>query len=106
MRALAITADKRWFDLPDVPTMQEAGYAGFVSETFQGMYAPAGTPVEIVQRVARDTLEVLKDPSVAVKLRDVGFDVRAAGPEGLAKRVAREVPMWRDVIVQSRMELQ
>lgn len=106
LRALAITGEKRWFDLPNVPTMQESGYPDLVSETFQGMYAPAGTPVEIVQRVARDTLEVLKDPAVAEKLRDVGFDVRAAGPEGLARRVAREVPMWRDVIVQSRMELQ
>ena len=40
------------------------------------------------------------------KLRGVGFDVRARGPQGLAERVAREVPMWRDIIVQSRIELQ
>ncbi len=86
--------------------MQEAGYPGVVSETFQGMYAPAGTPAPIVERVARDTLEVLSDPATLEKLRDVGFDVRARGPQGLAERVAREVPMWRDVIVQSRIELQ
>ena len=106
LRALAITAEKRWFDLPDVPTMQDAGYPGFVSETFQGMYAPAGTAASIVQRVARDTLEVLGDPVTLEKLRGIGFDVRARGPEGLAERVAREVPMWRDVIVQSRIEQQ
>jgi tripartite-type tricarboxylate transporter receptor subunit TctC len=106
LRALAITADKRWFDLPDVPTMEEQGYPGFVSETFQGMYAPAGTPDAIVQRVARETLEVLADAATLEKLRGVGFDVRARGPQGLAQRVAREVPMWRDIIVQSRIELQ
>ena len=106
LRALAVTGETRWFDLPNVPTMQEAGYPGVVSETFQGMYAPAGTPAPIVQRVARDTLEVLGDPATLEKLRDVGFDVRARGPQGLAERVAREVPMWRDVIVQSRIELQ
>jgi tripartite-type tricarboxylate transporter receptor subunit TctC len=106
LRALAITAEKRWFDLPDVPTMEEQGFPGFVSETFQGMYAPAGTPEAIVQRVARDTLEVLADPATLEKLRGVGFDVRANGPKGLAERVAREVPMWRDIIVQSRIELQ
>jgi tripartite-type tricarboxylate transporter receptor subunit TctC len=106
LRALAITADKRWFDLPDVPTMEEQGYPGFVSETFQGMYAPVGTPDAIVQRVARDTLDVLADASTLEKLRGVGFDVRARGPQGLAERVAREVPMWRDIIVQSRIELQ
>lgn len=106
LRALAITAEKRWFDLPDVPTMEESGYPGFVSETFQGMYAPIGTPDAIVQRVARDTLEVLADAGTLEKLRGVGFDVRARGPEGLATRIAREVPMWSDIIVQARIELQ
>ena len=107
LRAIAVTGEKRWFDLPDVPTMQEAGFPDLVSETFQGMYAPVGTPPAIVQRVAADTLAVLGDQAVAEKLRAVGFDVtRARGPPGLADRVAREVPMWRDVIVQSRIELQ
>jgi tripartite-type tricarboxylate transporter receptor subunit TctC len=106
LRALAITGEKRWFDLPDVPTTAEAGYPGLVSETFQGMFAPSGTPAPIIQRVAHDTLEVLADPAILEKLRGVGFDVRARGPEGLAQRVAREVPMWRDVIVESRIELQ
>jgi tripartite-type tricarboxylate transporter receptor subunit TctC len=106
LRALAITSEKRWFDLPDVPTTEEVGYKGLVSETFQGMFAPAGTPAPIIQRVARDTLEVLAEPAIVEKLRGVGFDVRARGPEGLAQRVAREVPTWRDVIVQSRIELQ
>jgi tripartite-type tricarboxylate transporter receptor subunit TctC len=106
LRALAITGEKRWFDLPDVPTTAEAGYPDLVSETFQGMFAPSGTPAPIIQRVAHDTLEVLADPAILEKLRGVGFDVRARGPEGLAQRVAREVPMWRDVIVESRIELQ
>jgi len=70
------------------------------------MFAPAGTPAPIVRRAARDTLEVLRDPPTVEKLRSVGFDVRARGPAGLAERVAREVPMWRDIIVQSRIELQ
>ena len=106
LRALAVTGTRRWFDLPDVPTMQEAGYRDLVSETFQGMYAPAGTSPAVVQRVAADTLEVLKDPTVVERLRAVGFDVRASGPKGLAERVAHEVPLWRDIIVQSRIELQ
>jgi tripartite-type tricarboxylate transporter receptor subunit TctC len=105
LRAIAITGATRWPDLPDVPTMLESGFPYLVSETFQGMYVPAGTPKEIVDRVARDTLAVLKDPDVAAKLLAVGFDVRAAGPAGLADRVRREVPMWRDVIQQSKIEL-
>lgn len=106
LRALAVTGEKRWFDLPDVPTMIEAGYPDIVSETFQGMYAPAGTPDAIVQRIATETLAVLKEPDVAEKLRAVGFDVRATGPQGLAARVAKEVPMWRDLIEQSKIERQ
>jgi tripartite-type tricarboxylate transporter receptor subunit TctC len=106
LRALAITGERRWFDMPDVPTMIESGFPDIVSETFQGMYAPAGTPDAIVQRLSQETLEVLKDPEVSNKLRDVGFDVRAAGPKGLAARVAKEVPMWRAVIQQSKIELQ
>jgi tripartite-type tricarboxylate transporter receptor subunit TctC len=106
LRALAVTGEKRWFDLPDVPTMVESGFPDIVSETFQGMYAPAGVPDEIVQRIARETLAVLKEPEVADKLRAIGFDVRAAGPQGLAARVAREVPMWRDLIKQSKIEQQ
>ncbi len=106
LRALAITGDKRWFDLPDIPTTPETGYPALVSETLQSMFAPAGTPAPIVRRAARDTLDVVRDPSIVEKLRSVGFDVRARGPAGLAERVAREVPMWRDVIVRSRIELQ
>ena len=106
LRALAVTGEKRWFDLPDVPTMIESGYPDIVSETFQGMYAPAGTPDAIVQRLASETLSILKEPEVAEKLRAVGFDVRAAGPKGLAARVAKEVPMWRDLIQQSKIEQQ
>jgi len=106
LRALAVTGETRWFDLPDVPTMIEAGYPDIVSETFQGMYAPAGVPDAIVQRVAAETLAVLKEQEVADKLRAVGFDVRAAGPKGLAARVAKEVPMWHDLIKQSKIELQ
>ena len=106
LRALALTGERRWFDLPDVPTMVESGFPDIVSETFQGMYAPAGTPDAIVQRVSAETLAVLKEPEVTTKLRDVGFDVRAAGPKGLAARVAKEVPMWHDIIQQSKIEQQ
>ena len=48
LRALAVTGDKRWFSLPDVPTMIESGYPGFVSDTFNALFAPAGTPPEII----------------------------------------------------------
>ena len=104
LRALAVTGETRWYDLPDVPTMRESGYPEIVSDTFQGMFVPAGTPLAIVQRIVRETLEAMKDPLVLEKLQSAGFEVRARGPEALARRVAREVPMWRDVIARAGIE--
>lgn len=98
LRALAITSATRWPDLPGVPTMIEEGYPGFVSETFQGLLAPAGTPAPILARLAREVMALLADPGVVARLNAAGFGIIAAGPEELASRISREVPMWRDVI--------
>ena len=98
VRALALTGTERWFDLPDLPTMQELGFSGFVSETFQGFFAPAGTPPAVVERLAQETLPVMRQPETVARLRGAGFLLRPAGPAGLAARVAQEVPMWRDLI--------
>ena len=57
VRALAVTGAQRWYDMPDVPTMLELGFADFVSDTFHGMLAPAGTPPEIVDRLAAASLD-------------------------------------------------
>ncbi len=89
LRALAITAEKRWFDLPDMPTAEEQGIPGLVPETFQGLYAPFGTPAAIVGRVARDTLDVLNDPATIDKLRGIGFDV-AGKRAGRPRRPRRQ----------------
>jgi tripartite-type tricarboxylate transporter receptor subunit TctC len=101
VRALAITSAGRWPDLPDVPTMQELGYAGFVSETFQALLAPAGTPPAIVERLARESIATLAEPATRARLRAAGFGIEAQGPAALAGRIAREVPLWRDIIRQA-----
>jgi tripartite-type tricarboxylate transporter receptor subunit TctC len=98
LRALALTGEARWPDLPEVPTMLEVGYPGFVSETFQGLFAPAGTPAPIVARLAEATMAVLGEATTRARLQNAGFGIRAAGPRGLAERVAREVPLWRELI--------
>jgi tripartite-type tricarboxylate transporter receptor subunit TctC len=98
LRALALTGPERWFDLPDVPTMQELGFAGFVSETFLSLHAPAGTPPEIVERLARESTAIMGDAATRTRMRNAGFIVRPDGPVALAQRVAREVPAWRALI--------
>jgi tripartite-type tricarboxylate transporter receptor subunit TctC len=106
VRAIAFTGAERWFDLPDVPTMQEIGYPDFISDTFQGFFAPAGTPSAIIDRLARETVPIMMQPEIQERLRAAGFAVRPMGASGLADRVAREVPRWRDLIERAGIERQ
>jgi tripartite-type tricarboxylate transporter receptor subunit TctC len=105
-KALAMTSAERWPDLPDVPTMLELGYPGFISETFQGLLAPAGTPPAIIARLEREVVAVLRDPAIGARLQVAGFGIRAGGPAELAGRIEREVPLWRDLIVQANIPRQ
>ncbi len=98
IRALAVTGSTRWHDLPDIPTMAEAGYEDFVFETYMAILAPAKTPPEIVAKLEKDSLAVLAKPEIREKLTKSGFQVQAkTGKEHMA-RVAKEVPMYRDII--------
>jgi tripartite-type tricarboxylate transporter receptor subunit TctC len=101
LKALAVTGAHRWFDLPDVPTMVELGYTDFISDTFQGFLAPAKTPPAIVELLSTRSIEILKTPAIAEQLRNNGFEVIANGPDGMRKRIADEVPKWRDIVAKA-----
>jgi tripartite-type tricarboxylate transporter receptor subunit TctC len=104
VRALAVTGAERWYDLPEVPTMIELGYEGFLSDTFHGMLAPATTPPEIVARLAAVTLEALRQSALHEQLRSMGFEVIGNGPDGLRRRIELEVPRYRDLITKAGIE--
>jgi tripartite-type tricarboxylate transporter receptor subunit TctC len=104
LKALAVTGTHRWFDLPAVPTMIELGYKDFVSDTFQGFLAPANTPSSIVDLLAAKSIGILKTQKIAEQLRNDGFEVLANGPDGMRKRIADEVPKWREIIVKARIK--
>ena len=104
IKGLAVTGTKRWYDLPDIPTMLEAGYNDFVFETYTAMMAPAKVPSEIVSRIERVALDILAKPEIKQKLTQSGFEVTAkTGKEHMA-RVAKEVPMFRDIIAQAGIQ--
>ena len=88
LTGIAITGEKRWFDLPDVPTMVEAGYPGFVLDTYTVMLVPAKTPGEIVDRLSGAVQTILRKPDVRDKLRAVGLEATAGGPKDLKARFA------------------
>jgi tripartite-type tricarboxylate transporter receptor subunit TctC len=98
LKGIAVTGEKRWFDLPNVPTMVEAGYPGFVLDTYVMMLMPAKTPPEIVERLSTATLAVLQKPEVRARVRTAGLEVSAGGPTELKARIGRELPLWQEVV--------
>jgi tripartite-type tricarboxylate transporter receptor subunit TctC len=101
MRGLAVTGTSRWHDLPDIPTMIEAGYKDFVFETYTALMAPAKTPPEIVRQLEKAALEILNQPEMRARLTKSGFSVTAKDGKGHTARVAKEVPMYRDIIAKA-----
>jgi len=101
LKALAVTSEKRWFSLPDVPTMIEAGYPGFVSDTFNALFAPAGTPPEIVALLVKESRAAFDRPEARDMAHRSGFEVVAGTPEQLAARVASEIPMVKDLVARA-----
>jgi tripartite-type tricarboxylate transporter receptor subunit TctC len=95
---LVHTGAGRLPDFPAVPNMTEAGFPNSESETFQVLVAPAGVPKEIIERLAREVLAILKRPDVQETLKSTGFGILAGGPDALKARIAREVPMWKEII--------
>jgi tripartite-type tricarboxylate transporter receptor subunit TctC len=93
LRALAVTGEHRWFDLPNVPTMIELGYKDFISDTLQGFLAPAKTPPAVVELLAARSTEILKVAKTAEQLRNDGFEVIANGPDGMKMHRRRSAEM-------------
>jgi tripartite-type tricarboxylate transporter receptor subunit TctC len=103
LKALAVTGAERWPDLPDIPTVEEAGVPFSVSETWQGILVPAGTPKAVVDRLADALVDIARRPEVREKLRNAGFAATGRGPQALAQRIAEDVPKWKEVIEKARI---
>jgi tripartite-type tricarboxylate transporter receptor subunit TctC len=81
--------------------MVEAGYPGFIVDTFTCMLAPAKTPPEIAETLAKECLAILKVEDVQKRLRTVGFEATGGGPAALRAKIAHELPLWQDIITQA-----
>jgi tripartite-type tricarboxylate transporter receptor subunit TctC len=101
LKALAVTSSKRSFVAPEVPTMAEAGLPGYDISSWQAMYAPAGTPKEIVARLHAETAKILRTPENAKRLHDLGLDPGGIAPEELSAYMRAEIPRLGKVVKQS-----
>jgi tripartite-type tricarboxylate transporter receptor subunit TctC len=101
LKALAVTSSKRSFVAPEVPTMAEAGLAGYDISSWQAMYAPAGTPRDIVARLHAETVKALRSPENQKKLSDLGLDAGGMAPEELAALMRADIPRLGKVVRES-----
>jgi tripartite-type tricarboxylate transporter receptor subunit TctC len=105
-KILAVGSAKRIPALAEVPTMEEAGLPGFRSITWFALAAPPGTPAQLVAKINRDTVEVLKDPQVSERLQQLQLDPGATTPEETAQFFAAELKLWGGVIAAAHISVQ
>ena len=86
-----------------MPTVLEAGIPEFVSETWQGVLVPAGTPKDAIERLAQALIAVVRRPDIRAALRHAGFAASGRGPDAFGRRIAEDVPKWKDVIAKARI---
>jgi tripartite-type tricarboxylate transporter receptor subunit TctC len=106
VRPIAMTSEKRWPELPNVPTLEELGVNDAVSDTFQGIYAPVGTPQPIIDRLVKELTAILQRPDIRERFAKAGLPVVADGPAAFRARIAREVPLYKEVIDKAGLKIQ
>ena len=98
IRALVVTARSRVAQLPDVPTMAEAGYPDLIVTSWQAAGAPAKTPREIVAKLNDAAVRALRSPEIRERLIGIGFDVVASTPDEFGQFMRAEVDRWTKVV--------
>ncbi len=106
LRALAVTSAQRSPLLPDVPTMAELGFPAVTVTSWQAFALPHGTPADIRGKLHDAIVASLRDPTVAPKLQELGFEIVANTPEEFNAFRAREHARWKDVITKAGITLQ
>jgi tripartite-type tricarboxylate transporter receptor subunit TctC len=101
LKALAVTSSKRSFLAPEVPTMQEAGLAGYDISSWQAMFAPAGLPKDIHERLYAETVKALKSPEVSKRLQELGLDAGGMRPEELNALIRADIPKLGKIVRDS-----
>jgi tripartite-type tricarboxylate transporter receptor subunit TctC len=98
LRALAVSSPRRSASVPDLPTMIEAGFAGFDATAWFALMAPAGTPAAIIEKLHRETVRVLALSEVRKRFDTLGMEPVGNTPAEFAAEIARETPQWAKVI--------
>jgi tripartite-type tricarboxylate transporter receptor subunit TctC len=101
LRPLAVTSARRSAELPDVPTVAESGVKGFEATSWFGLFAPAGTPPEVVSKLNAAIVKLLAQPDVKKKLSEQGAEPHGEKPEQFAAFIRSESAKWGKVVRES-----
>jgi tripartite-type tricarboxylate transporter receptor subunit TctC len=106
LNALAVTSAKRIPQLPNVPTMQEAGVPGYDATIWLAMLAPAGTPANIVSRLNTEIGKIMNNPENQKAFFDAGVQVSLSTPEALSQLMVSEMDKWGKVVKEAGIKLE
>jgi tripartite-type tricarboxylate transporter receptor subunit TctC len=101
LKALALTSGHRSASAPGIPTMSEAGVPGYVSDTWYGLLAPAGTPKDVLAKLEHAAIAALRNPEVRDRLTKAGAEPAGTTAEEFGKVIEREKPIWAKVVKES-----
>jgi len=101
LKALATTGPTRASSLPELPTMIEAGFPGYISTAWFGIVAPAGTPKEIIARLNAEGQKAAKSPDFIKRMNELGYDIVGGSPEQMGAMIQEEVKRWGPVVKAS-----
>jgi tripartite-type tricarboxylate transporter receptor subunit TctC len=106
LRALAVTSSDRLSELPDVPTMAEAGIAGAEAVFWTGLFVPKSTPKDIIGRLEAETRTAMQDPEVRRRLRALATDAASSSPAEFAGRIKSELKVWSELAKTANVTLE
>jgi tripartite-type tricarboxylate transporter receptor subunit TctC len=98
LKALGVTSRKRLAQMPDVPTLDEAGVPGYESEIWLGLAAPAATPPAIIEQINQAVRKAMATADVVTKLQSQGIDVLVSSPDQMRQRGLEDLKRWGDII--------
>jgi tripartite-type tricarboxylate transporter receptor subunit TctC len=105
LRPLAVTSFSRWPELPDVPTMRESGFAGYPSEIWFGLLAPAATPAAVVNRLNAAVNQSLQSAELRESFAKIGLEVKIGAPGEFAATIADDAREWEGIVKETGIRL-
>ena len=106
VRAIAVTGPRRFPELPEVPTVAESGIPGYSATGWYGLFAPAGTPRELVRRISAEVARAYTNPQARERLAQIGMDPVGSTPEEFVSFLRTEIAKWSKVVKEANIRIE